>query len=111
MLEVEADDTAPGQRAADRLREDDSRRAARNKPRPRWSEALDAVVTNVVLMDPVLGIRKTSIGIRDGRIDRPRPGRQSRTMDGVSVPISAATGIIPGEGLIATPGVSIRTST
>lgn len=31
-------------------------------------QALDLCVTNVVLPDPVLGVRKTSIGIRGGRV-------------------------------------------
>ena len=31
-------------------------------------ESVDAVVTNVLVLDPVLGVRTTSIGIRGGRI-------------------------------------------
>lgn len=104
LLEVEADDTAPGSEPligfGKTIR--DGLLATSHVPA---EEALDAVVTNVVLMDPMLGIRKTSIGIRDGRIAALGRAGNPETMDDVSVPISAATGIIPGEGLIATPGV------
>ena len=70
----------------------------------RPEEALDVAVTNVVLLDPVLGIRKTSLGIKDGRIVAVGRAGNPDTMDGVAVPLSAATGVIPAEGLIATPG-------
>lgn len=68
------------------------------------NEALDVCVTNVVMLDPVLGVRKTSIGIRDGRIAAIGRAGDPATDADVTVPISPATGVIPGEGLIATPG-------
>ncbi|NUR93103.1 MAG: urease subunit alpha [Nonomuraea sp.] len=63
-------------------------------PRGDRESALDLVVAGVVLMDPILGIRKTHLGVKDGRI----------------VPVEDAvvdshTAIVPGEGLIATPGI------
>ena len=61
-------------------------------------------ITNVVLLDPVLGVRKTSIGIRDGRVTAVGRAGDPDVDPEVTVPISAATGIVPGEGLIATPG-------
>lgn len=65
---------------------------------------LEAAITNVVLIDPILGIRKTSIGIRDGRIAAiGRAGDPTADPD-VAVALSPVTGIVPGEGLIATPG-------
>lgn len=67
-------------------------------------DAMDVVITNVALCDPVLGVRKTSIGIRAGRIAAiGRAGAPERDPE-VAVPISAATGIIGAEGMIATPG-------
>lgn len=68
------------------------------------AETVDLVVTNVVLLDPELGIRKTSIGIRDGRIAAiGRAGNPDLT-DGIDVPIGVSTAIVNGENLIATPG-------
>jgi urease subunit alpha len=67
-------------------------------------EALDVVVTNVVLVDPVLGVRKTSIGVRDGRVVAVGRAGDPQADDAVTVPISAATGVVAAEGLIATPG-------
>ena len=104
LLEVESDDTAPGSEPLVGFGKT-IRDGLLGTSRLPAEEALDAVVTNVVLLDPVLGIRKTSIGIRDGRIAAVGRAGNPETMDGVSVPISAATGIIPAEGLIATPGV------
>lgn len=65
---------------------------------------LDLVITNVIVMDPVLGIFKSNIGIKDGRIVGIGRAGNPDVMDDVDLLISAATGIIPGEGLIATPG-------
>ncbi|MFI9551442.1 urease subunit alpha [Nonomuraea endophytica] len=64
------------------------------RPRGDRESALDLVVAGVVLIDPVLGVRKTHIGVKDGRV----------------VPFQGAiidshTAIVPGEGLIATPGI------
>ena len=67
-------------------------------------EALDVCITNVVLLDPLLGVRKTSIGIRDGRVTAVGRAGDPGVDPDVTVPISAATGVVPGEGLIATPG-------
>ena len=67
-------------------------------------EALDVCITNVVLLDPLLGVRKTSIGIRGGRVTAVGRAGDPDVDPEVAVPISAATGVVPGEGLIATPG-------
>jgi urease subunit alpha len=104
VAEVEGDDTAPGSEPligfGKTIRDGLLATSAL-----RGEDALDAVITNAVLIDPVLGIRKTSIGIKEGRIAAVGRAGNPDTMDGVDVPISAATGIIPAEGLIATPGV------
>ena len=68
--------------------------------------ALDLVITNVVLMDPVQGIVKTDIGIKDGRIAGIGKAGNPGVMDGVqpNLVISANTDVRSAEGLIATPG-------
>jgi len=103
LAEVEADDTAPGSEPLIGFGKT-IRDGLLASSSMRGEDALDAVITNVVVVDPVLGIRKTAIGIKDGRIACIGRAGNPDTMDGVGVPISAATGIIPAEGLIATPG-------
>lgn len=68
--------------------------------------ALDIVITNVVLIDPVQGIVKTDIGIKDGRIVGIGKAGNPGIMDGVSpdLIVGASTDVRAGEGLIATPG-------
>lgn len=66
--------------------------------------AMDGVITNVVLLDPVLGVRKTCLGIRGGRVAAVGRAGDPDKDEAVTVPISAATGIYAAEGLIATPG-------
>ncbi|MBD2057658.1 urease subunit alpha [Oculatella sp. FACHB-28] len=68
--------------------------------------ALDLVITNVVLMDPIQGIVKTDIGIKDGRIVGIGKAGNPGVMEGVqpNLVISANTDVRSAEGLIATPG-------
>jgi urease subunit alpha len=68
--------------------------------------ALDLVITNVVLMDPVQGIVKTDIGIKNGRIVGIGKAGNPGVMEGVqpNLVISANTDVRSAEGLIATPG-------
>jgi urease subunit alpha len=68
--------------------------------------ALDLVITNVVLIDPIQGIVKTDIGIKDGRIVGIGKAGNPGVMDGVqpNLIISANTDVRSAEGLIATPG-------
>ena len=68
--------------------------------------ALDLVITNVVLIDPVQGIVKTDIGIKDGKIVGIGKSGNPGVMDGVqpNLIISANTDVRSAEGLIATPG-------
>ncbi|MEM9215362.1 MAG: urease subunit alpha [Cyanobacteria bacterium P01_F01_bin.150] len=68
--------------------------------------ALDMVITNVVLIDPVQGIVKTDIGIKDGKIVGIGKSGNPGIMDGVApnLLIGANTDVRAGEGLIATPG-------
>ncbi len=68
--------------------------------------ALDLVVTNVVVMDPVLGIVKGDIGVKDGLITGVGKAGNPRLQSGVDprLVIGPGTEVISGEHLIATPG-------
>jgi urease subunit alpha len=67
---------------------------------------LDTVITAVVVMDPVLGIVKADIGIKDGRIAGIGQAGNPYLQDGVhpDLVIGAGTEVISGEGLVATAG-------
>ena len=67
---------------------------------------LDLLVTNVVVLDPVLGVIKTNIGIKDGRIVGVGRAGNPDVTDNIDLVLSASTGIINGDGLIATAGRS-----
>jgi urease subunit alpha len=69
------------------------------------SGALDLVITNAVILDH-WGIVKGDIGIKDGRIVKVGKAGNPDTMDGVDADlvVGAATEVIAGENLIATPG-------
>ncbi len=66
----------------------------------------DFVIPNVVIVDPILGVRKAAIGIRDGRIAAIGRAGNPDTMDGpIDVVVGVNTAVYSGEGLIATAGV------
>jgi urease subunit alpha len=67
-------------------------------------EALDLVITNAVVMDPVLGIVKADIGIKNGRIAGIGKAGNPDVMDKVDMIVSSATEVIAGEHTICTPG-------
>jgi urease subunit alpha len=67
-------------------------------------DTCDLAITNVVVLDPLLGVRKTSIGIRQGRISALGRAGNPDTMNGIEVVIGTGTTIVSGEGLIATAG-------
>jgi urease subunit alpha len=68
--------------------------------------ALDWVFSNAVVIDPILGIQKGDIGVRNGRIAGIGKAGNPDTMDGVDddLVIGASTDAVPADGLIATPG-------
>jgi urease subunit alpha len=68
--------------------------------------ALDLVITSVVVMDPMLGIVKADIGIKDGRIAGVGQAGNPYVQDGVdpTMIVGAGTEVISGEGLVATAG-------
>ncbi|WP_436850138.1 urease subunit alpha [Streptomyces monashensis] len=67
-------------------------------------ETCDVVISNVVVIDAAQGIRKVSIGIREGRICAIGRAGNPDTLDGVDVVVGTGTSIVSGEGLIATAG-------
>lgn len=67
-------------------------------------DTCDVVVSNVLLIDAVQGIVKTSIGLINGRIAAIGRAGNPDTMDGVDVVVGTGTTIVSGEGLIATAG-------
>ena len=70
------------------------------------SGSLDMIVCNAVVIDPVLGIIKGDIGIKDGLVVGIGKGGNPAIMDGVDARLicGAATTARDAEGLIATPG-------
>jgi len=68
--------------------------------------ALDLVITNAIVLDPVLGVLKADIGVKNGRIVGVGKAGNPETMDGVSpqMVIGPGTEVIAGEHLIATAG-------
>jgi urease subunit alpha len=67
-------------------------------------DTCDLVISNVLLIDPVQGVRKVSIGVRQGRISGIGRAGNPDTLDGVDVVVGTGTSIVSGEGLIATAG-------
>ncbi|WP_246986292.1 urease subunit alpha [Halorientalis marina] len=66
--------------------------------------ALDWVITNAVVIDPIAGVVKGDIGIRDGEVAGIGKAGNPDTMDGVDMIVGPATDVYNAEGMIATPG-------
>ncbi|WP_330334020.1 urease subunit alpha [Streptomyces sp. NBC_00536] len=68
--------------------------------------ALDLVITNVVVMDAVLGVVKGDLGVKDGMIAGLGKAGNPHTQSGVhpELVIGPGTEVISGEHLIATAG-------
>ena len=68
--------------------------------------SLDMLVNNALVIDPVLGIVKADIGIKEGKIVGVGKAGNPATMDNVHPDLvcAAATTVRDAEGLIATPG-------
>ena len=71
--------------------------------RPGDSE-LDTVIPGVLIIDPLLGVMKGDIGIKDGLITGVGRAGNPNIMDGVDLEIGTNTLVRFGAGLIATPG-------
>ncbi len=66
--------------------------------------SLDLVITNATILDPVLGVVKADVGIKEGRIAGIGKSGNPNTMDGVDTDLvtGASTDAISGEHLILT---------
>jgi len=67
-------------------------------------DSLDLVITNAIVLDPILGIIKADIGIKDGLIVAVGNAGNPNVMDDIDMVISSNTEIISGEHCICTPG-------
>ncbi|HEY7141251.1 MAG TPA: urease subunit alpha, partial [Methylomirabilota bacterium] len=65
---------------------------------------LDLIVTNVVVIDPVLGVLKANIGIKDGVIVGVGRAGNPDVVDNPDLLIGSNTAPVYGQGYIATPG-------
>jgi urease subunit alpha len=73
-------------------------------PLPGRESQLDMVITNAVVMDPVLGIVKADVGVKDGVIVGVGNAGNPDLADGIDLLIDTNTTVIQANGLIATPG-------
>ena len=65
---------------------------------------VDIAVVGGIVMDPVLGIRRASIGITDGRIVAVGRAGNPDTMDGIDIVLDTETAVFGAHDLIVTPG-------
>jgi urease subunit alpha len=80
-------------------------RDAGGRTRAARDSALDLIIPNVLVLDPVLGVRKTSIGVAGGRVVGTGRAGNPDVQQGVDLVVDSHTAIVPGEGLIATAGL------
>jgi urease subunit alpha len=78
-------------------------RQAQHDRAPPGSE-LDMVIAGVVVIDPLLGVVKTNIGIKDGRVARIGSAGNPEVSGQVDLAIGPSTWPVNGYGLIATAG-------
>jgi len=68
------------------------------------NDSLDLVITNTIILDPILGIVKADIGIKDGKIVKIGNAGNPNIMDDIDMIISSNTEVISGEHTICTAG-------
>ena len=66
--------------------------------------SLDMLVSNALIIDPVLGVVKADIGIKDGRVSAIGKAGNPDVQPDVDIVVGAATEVIAGEGSIVTAG-------
>ncbi|HEY0578505.1 MAG TPA: urease subunit alpha [Pseudonocardia sp.] len=103
-VQVEADDTEPGEELLGGCGKT-ARHGALVSARAGRDSKLDMIVLGVLLLDPILGVRKTNIGIKDGRVVGVGRAGNPEMQDGIQLEVDAHTAMITGEGLIATAGI------
>ncbi|WP_168582633.1 urease subunit alpha [Gephyromycinifex aptenodytis] len=102
-VEVEADDTEHGEELIGGCGKT-ARHGALVTARSGRDSALDMIILGVLVIDPLIGVRKTNIGIKDGRIVGVGRAGNPDVQRGVDLVVDSHTAMITGEGLIATPG-------
>jgi urease subunit alpha len=65
---------------------------------------VDVAITGGLVLDPLLGVRYASIGVRDGRVVSIGRAGNPDTMDGVDVVLDVGTAVLDATGMIVTPG-------
>lgn len=65
---------------------------------------VEIAIVGGLLVDPVVGVRHTSLGVAGGRVCAIGRAGNPDTMDGVSVVLDTQTAVIDATGLIVTPG-------
>jgi urease subunit alpha len=102
VVQVESDAELPGERF--RVGFGQTARDGMHLQAARVVDTCDLVVSNALVLDPLLGAHKSSVGIRAGRICGIGRAGNPDTLDGVDVVVGTGTTIIDGEGLILTAG-------
>lgn len=65
---------------------------------------LDLVIVGAIVVDPVLGVLKADVGVKDGRVAGVGRAGNPEISDGIDLLIGPHTTRLAGYGLIATPG-------
>ncbi|HEY6406681.1 MAG TPA: urease subunit alpha, partial [Ktedonobacteraceae bacterium] len=65
---------------------------------------LDLVLTNAIILDPVLGVIKGNIGIKEGRIVGTGRAGNPDMCENIDLLIGTSTAVLSCDGMIATPG-------
>jgi urease subunit alpha len=65
---------------------------------------VDVAIVGGLIIDPILGIRYASIGVRDGRIVSVGRAGNPDTMDDIDVVVDVTTAVLDATGMIVTPG-------
>ncbi len=65
---------------------------------------VDIAVVGGLVLDPAIGVRRTSIGIRGGRVCAIGRAGNPDTMDGIDVVLDSQTALVDARGMVITPG-------
>jgi urease subunit alpha len=103
-IRIEEDLTEPGDQALWGYAKNWRSRMTQHDAATAASE-LDTVIGSVLVVDPLLGVVKCDLGIKDGRIAGIGRAGNPDITDGVDLTIGPNTWPIPCHGLIATPAV------
>ena len=103
LLAVEADHTSYGNEITHGWGKN-SRTGMMHAYQTPGDSELDSIIVGSIIVDPVLGVFKGDIGIKDGLIAGVGRAGNPDIMDGVDLVLGPNTNVLPAAGLIATPG-------